>query len=221
MHGSRGLWGERRTIARLSALALAIALCFLLVAPAGGAPLIGKDGKVYACYKTKGKAKGSVRLVAKKAKCHRGFKKVAWNAVGQRGGAAENGEGGANGNNGEGGGQGAPGVTTLENRIATLTNKVNTLEGVLKGISNADLTGLLGKLQGVSGTQLQEAIKSVANVNALSTEVGSLCTQATKLTEQSNLLGGALGGTALGGLIPVGLKLLVPNLPAPLSAFGC
>jgi outer membrane murein-binding lipoprotein Lpp len=219
MHGSRGLWGERRTIARLGALALAVGLCLLVVAPAGGAPLIGKDGKVYACYKTKGKAKGSVRLVAKKAKCHRGFKKVAWNAVGQRGAAAENGEGGSNGNDGEGGGQGAPGVGTLENRVATLTNKVNTLESVLKGITNADLTGLLGKLQGVSGTQLQEAIKSVANVNALSTEVGSLCTQAQKLTSQSNALRSALNTAEVLGLL--GLSLAVPGLPLELPGFSC
>jgi hypothetical protein len=57
--------------ARLGALALALALCLLVAAPASGAPLVGKDGKVYACYLTKGKRKGAVRLVAKRAHCRK------------------------------------------------------------------------------------------------------------------------------------------------------
>ena len=69
MHGSRGLWEAQRTIARLGALALAIALCLLVAAPASGARLVGKDGKVYACYKTKGKSRGSVRLEIGRASC--------------------------------------------------------------------------------------------------------------------------------------------------------
>ena len=34
---------------------------------------------------------------------------------------------------------------------------------VLKGITNTDLLGALGKLQGVSGTQLQETVASLAD----------------------------------------------------------
>jgi hypothetical protein len=218
MHGSRGLWGEQRTIARLGALALAIALCLLVAAPADGAQLVGKDGKVYACYKTRGKAKGSVRLVTKKAKCRKGEKKVAWNAVGQSGGAGTPGENGSTGSPGEGGATGAAG---LETRVTNLVNRVESLEDKLKGITNVALSEVISKLQGVSGAQLQEAIKSVANVNALSTKVGELCTQATKLTSQSNALGSALEGLSLGGLIPIGLELLVPSLPAALPAFSC
>ena len=45
---------------RIGGMALALgvvaALCAVIVANAGGA-LVGKDGRVYACYKTKGKAK--------------------------------------------------------------------------------------------------------------------------------------------------------------------
>jgi hypothetical protein len=219
MHGSRGLRGEQRTIARLGALAAAVALCLLVVAaPAGGAPLIGKDGKVYACYRTKGKAKGSVRLVAKKAKCRKGEKKVAWNAVGQSGGAGSPGETGSGGSGGEGGPTGAAG---LEGRVANLASRVETLEDKLKGISNLALTEVISKLQGISGKQLQEAIGAVANVNALTTKVNELCTQATKLTSQSNALSSALGGLSLGGLIPIGLELLVPKLPAALPGFSC
>jgi hypothetical protein len=54
----------------------------------------------------------------------------------------------------------------------------------------------------------------VANVNAL-------CAQATKLTSQVNLLGSALEGTARGGVIPLGVKLVIPGLPASLPGFGC
>lgn len=205
---------SRKTTARLAALALAVALCLLVAAPASGARLIGKDGKVYACYKTKGKAKGSVRLVAKKGKCRKGEKKIAWNAVGPQGAAGPNGEGGPNGT-GEGGSPGANGTAALERQVTALSSKVSALEGVLKGITNGDLTGLLSKLQGISGTQLQEAIKSVANVNALSSQVGALCGQASALTGQSNALRGLLAGAEVLG------SLLFPSLPAALPAFNC
>jgi hypothetical protein len=219
MRGSRGSWGDKRTIARRGALALAVVLCLLVAVPASGAPLIGKDGKVHACYKLRGKAKGSVRLVSKKAKCRKGERKVAWSAAGKRGSAGENGESGSGGANGEGGGSGPNGVAGLENRITNLTSKVGALEGVLKGITNGDLTGLLSKLQGVSGTQLQEAIKSVANVNALTTQVGALCSQGKALTDQTQGLGTAIKtAEVIGGL---GLSLLAPNLPTALPDFAC
>lgn len=215
MYGSQGLRGARRTTARLGALALAAALCLLVAAPAPAARLVGKDGKVYACYKTRGKAKGSVRLVAKKAKCRRGEKKISWSVTGPRGGSGESGENGSNGNAGEGGGPGANGINVLENRVSALTSKLSSLESVLKGITNTDLTGLLAKLQGVSGTQLQEAVKSVANVNALGAQVGALCGQASALTGQSNALRGVLAGAEVLG------SLLFPSLPLALPAFSC
>jgi hypothetical protein len=220
MRQSRGLRKDKnkRTIARLGAMALAVALCLLVAAPASAARLVGKDGKVYACYKIRGKAKGNVRLVTKKAKCRKGEKKVSWNAAGQHGSAGENGENGG-GQNGEAGGPGATGVAGLENRVTALTSKLTALEGVLKGITNTDLTGLLTKLQGISGTQLQDAVKSVANVNALTTQVSALCTQGKALTKQTQGLGSALDAAeVIGGL---GFSLLVPNLPTALPDFSC
>ena len=90
---------------------------------------------------------------------------------------------------------------------------------MLKGVTNGDLTGLLGKLQGISGAQLQEAIKSVANVNALTSQVGVLCSQAKALTDQTQGLGSTLDAAeVIGGL---GLSLLVPNLPVALPDFSC
>lgn len=220
MHGSRGPRGEQRTIARLGALVAAIALCLLVVAPASsGAGLVAKDGRIYACYKAKGKAKGRVRLVAKRGKCRRGEKKVSWNAAGPSGQAGENGESGA-ANNGASGGPGATGpAAPLERQVASLTSKLAALEGVLKGITNGDLTGMLSKLQGISGTQLQEAVKSVANVNALTTQVSALCSQGKVLTDQTQGLGSALETAKVVGL--AGLSLLAPNLPTALPDFSC
>jgi hypothetical protein len=153
-----------------------------------------------------------VRLVTKKAHCRKGEKKVAWNATGPSGGAGSPGEGGSNGGSGEGGATGAQG---LETRVTNLLNRVESLEDKLKGITNLALTEVISKLQGLSATQLQQAVAAVANVNAL-------CIEAKKLTEQSNLLSGALAGISLTGatgiLAPLGLS--VPSVPA-LPAFGC
>ena len=211
--------GVGTSTSRIGTIALALlaaaALCAaVLVGEASGA-LIGKDGRVYACYKAKGKRKGAVRLVAKKGKCHKGEKKVSWGAT--PGLPGENGQNGENGVAGEGGAGGEKGTTAtqgLEKQVQSLTSKVTQLESVLKGITNTELLGALGKLQGVSGTGLQEAVASVANVKAL-------CAQTSVLTTQSNALGSALGGIELGGLIPALLKLVVPAAPKALEPFSC
>lgn len=193
------------------ALLVMAALCLgSLAESSSAARLVGKDGKVYACYRTKGKAKGSVRLVAKRAHCRHGEKKISWGVSGPAGETGTNGSNGESGGNGESGSNGEAG---LKAQVTSLTNKVETLEGKLKGITNTDLTGVLSKLQGVSATQLQEAVTSVADVNAL-------CAQATKLTSQVDSLGTAIGGSTLGGLIPLGLAAVIP-LPSSLPGFAC
>jgi hypothetical protein len=207
MQGSWGIRGSRSTVAGLGALVLAAVLCLsLLASAAGAARIVGKDGRVYACYKAKGKAKGQVRLVAKRAKCHRGEKKVSWSASSsEQGVAGENGSGGEPGTPGE---PGTAGTATLEQRITTLTKKVTGLEEVLQGVTNGGLTGALSKLQGVSGMGLQEAVAKVP-------AVGALCTQATKLTSQSNAFGGLLEGAKVLG------SLLFPSVPVALPSFSC
>ena len=209
MHGARLLQGNavrRRTVFAVSVVTCAALLIAALSETASAAGLVGKDGKVYACYRTKGKAKGTVRLVAKKKHCRKGEKKISWNATAQAGQPGSSGESGSNGESGAGGGLG------LETRVEKLTDRIESLEDKLKGITNATLNEVISKLQGVSGTQLQEAVKAVANVNAL-------CAQATKLTDQTQGLGGALKtAEVIGGL---GLSLLVPDLPLALPDFGC
>jgi hypothetical protein len=204
---------------RVGTLALAllatVALCAAVVAgEAGAAKLVGKDGRIYACYKAKGKAKGAVRLIPKKSHCKKGTKRISWSVSGPAGEGGQSGENGSGGENGAGGETGAQGTKGLEAKVQSLTSKVASLESVLKGITNTELLGALSKLQGISPTQLQEAVASVAKVN-------ELCAQATKLTSQSNALGQALGGLELlGGLPPLELKKAVP-IPTPLSTFAC
>jgi hypothetical protein len=196
------------------ALLAAAALCAAVIVGEASGALVGKDGRVYACYKAKGNRKGAVRLVAKKGKCHKGEKKVSWGVSGPSG---ENGSNGENGAGGEGGAGGEKGATAqgLEKQVQSLTAKVTSLESVLKGINPGDLTGMLSKLQGISPTQLQEAVSSVTKVN-------ELCSQTSKLTSQSNALGEAIGGLKLitGGLPGLGLEKVVP-IPTPLSTFSC
>lgn len=209
--------GVGNTRGRFGAMAVtllaAAVLCLALAADAGATRLVGKDGKVHACYKAKGKSKGAVRLVPKKAHCRRGEKKISWNAAGPAGEAGRSGENGAAGEGGPAGERGAT-LPALEQRITALTDKVTELEGVLKGITNTELLGALSKLQGISPTQLQEAVSSVAKVTAL-------CSQTSQLTGQSNALGGAIGGLNLIGALPgVELEKTVP-IPTPLSSFAC
>ncbi|MGH2937446.1 MAG: hypothetical protein ACRDPE_04915 [Solirubrobacterales bacterium] len=209
-----GISARRLAVLVLASLA-AVVLWATLPAGAGAGKLVGKDGRVYACYKAKGKSKGAVRLVPKKGKCKRGEKKISWGSVGPAGESGQGGENGSSGGeSGPAGETGAAGVKGLESRVQTLTNKVTALEGVLQGITNTDLLGMLSKLQGISPTQLQEAVAAVANVKAL-------CTQATALTSRANELGSLFGGIELGGVIPSLLKLVVPSPPPSLQAFGC
>jgi hypothetical protein len=203
----------------MAALALlaAAALCAAVIVGGASGAIVGKNGRVYACYKAKGKNRGAVRLVPKKGKCRKGEKKVSWSVAGPAGQSGENGQNGENGAGGEGGAggeKGTAGTQTLEKQVQSLTSKLTSLESVLKGITNTELLGALGKLQGVSGTGLQEAVAKVPVVN-------TLCAQTSKLTTQSNELGGALEGIELGGSIPALLKLITPLPPPSLPTFSC
>jgi len=195
-----------------------LALCaFVLLSspPASAASLIGRDGKIHACYKVKGKAKGSLRVVrSAKAKCPKKWKKVSWYASGPAGPQGESGSNGASGETGTNGSSGLPGtnatatvVKGLEGKVTELLNKVTSLETVLNGIDNQ---------------QLKEAIASVADVKALEAAVGSLCSQSSALTSQLNSVESALGGLSLNSVLTtLGGVLNIPTLPGPLSSFSC
>jgi hypothetical protein len=210
--------GERGGVGRSAPVLLLLALCAFVLctsSPASAASLVGNDGKIHACYKVKGKAKGTLRVVRSvKVKCPKKWKKVAWYASGPAGPQGEsgaNGGSGETGTNGSSGLNGTPATATvikgLEGKVTELLTKVQSLETILKGIDNQ---------------QLKEAISSIADVKALESAVGSLCSQSSTLTSQLNSVESALGGLSLNtALTALGGVLNVPALPGPLSSFSC
>jgi len=179
----------------IAAALVAVALTATLCGTAEARPLIGPDGRIHACYRVKGKPRGNLRVVkSSKVHCRHGERRVAWTAV--VGGAA-----GQPGGQGPAGQPGNPASTSaLEAKIAALTARVESLEGLLQGINR---------------TELLAAIGAVANVNAL-------CGQAKVLTERSNELLAGLGGLSLNGVLTaLGGVLNIPALPEPLAAFSC
>jgi hypothetical protein len=173
-------------------------------APASARSIVARDGRIHACYKAKGRTQGTLRVVrGAKARCPRGWKKIAWNAGGAPGAAGENGGNGV-GEPGSAGGNGASGtaatnakVSSLESQVTELLTKLKSLESVLAGVTN---------------TQLKEAIGNVP-------VVATLCTEAKKLNEQSNGLGTALG--AVGALLDPLTGGALPTIPAALPAYSC
>ncbi len=198
-----------RGLAVLAISSLALVLLLAVAAkPAVAAPLVGKNGLIHACYKAKGKGKGTVRLVrSAKARCPRGWKKAAWSAAGPTGAGEQGtpGESGSGGESGQGGGKGDPGalttgtkVASLETKVTELLSQVKSLEAILAGVTNAGLKEAIGKVPAVT----------------------ALCGQTKQLNEQSSGLAGSLGAlnTVLGTLIPLFSPVA---LPPALPAFAC
>jgi len=200
---------------------LLLALCAFVLftsAPASAAGIVAKDGKIHACYKAKGKGKGTLRVVrSAKAKCPKKWKKVAWYAKGPvaavpgpPGPQGPTGANGSQGERGEAGPQGLPGrnenlvLNELEDKVTELLGKVQSLETILNGLNN---------------TQLKEAIAGIAKTEALETTVGSLCTQASALTSKSGELGTALGG--LSTVLDTLTVMMLPSIPTALDPYSC
>ena len=86
-------------------LASALAAAMLLVGLCGtshAASPVGKDGTIHACYKVKGKPKGTLRVIPTKARCKRGERKVVWNAASQSGQSGTSGQAGSSGSGQQG-----------------------------------------------------------------------------------------------------------------------
>jgi hypothetical protein len=187
----------------VSVLALLGFLAF--AATASAASPVAKDGKIHACYKVKGKGKGTMRLVRNgKVRCPKKWRKVAWYAAGQAGPAGQPGAAGANGSQGPQGERGLPGtagnvvVEDLEKQVKELLTKVESLEAILEGVTNAELLNAIG----------------------LAPVVGALCEQTEDLNGQTTALGTTFGSlntvlnTLLIGFSPV-------SVPAALPSFSC
>lgn len=183
-------------------VAAVVALAVLALASPGSAAAkpIGKDGRIYACYKVKGKPKGALRvLVNQKRRCKRGERRVVWFTAGPGG---REGAAGQQGASGQPGASGAGGTSepSLGANVSSLGVKVGGLEDLL---------------QGITATELTEAVGSLADLEAL-------CNQATALTSQISLLEGVIGGLGLNGVLEaLGGLLEVPALPQALEPFAC
>ncbi len=192
-----------------------------LVETAAARPLIGKDGRIHACYKVKGKPRGTLRVVpGARTHCRRGERKVAWTVAGAVGAAGGSGAAGALGSQGsqgtpgQGGAQGAVSSTVTE-QIGSLSSRVDSLEATLLGI-DTDLDGVLSTLQDVDNDELKDAVAALPSVE-------SLCIQSEQLAEQVNLLQDVVGGLGLEPALEVIGLLEIPELPDELEEdeFGC
>jgi hypothetical protein len=237
---------------RLAPMAVLMAAAMLLVglvSTASAAAPIGQDGTIHACYRVKGKPKGSLRVVpSAKKRCRRGERKVTWSVAGTSGQTGASGQSGTSGQGGAGqaGQTGATGSSgteaVLQSKIANLTLKVEGLEGILNGISHSDLLGVLGTLNGVNNTKLLGAVNAVEGLdntkltdavdavtgldNTKLTEavdslpvIDSLCTQTSSLTGGINSLGLGVKGISVLGL--PNLSLNTTSLPTALAPFTC
>src|ERR1700710_1425269 len=189
-------------------LVSALAGGMLLLGLCGTAPAsspAGQDGAIHACYKVKGKPKGTLRVVGAQKRCKRGERKVVWNAAsqgGQSGTAGQNGSSGS-GQAGQTGADGSsPNEVALKTQVASLNVKIDGLEKVLEGITHGDLTGVLSTLNGVTNPELQNAIGSVPLLE-------EVCGQTEELTGRSNSLLGLLD--TLDALNVLSLPLALPT----------
>jgi hypothetical protein len=198
----RGFVDSRPRLVAVASLAAGALFLLCLAGPAAARGPVGKDGQIHACYRVKGKPKGALRVVrSARAHCRRGERKATW-SVAASSGATSQGAQGAQGP-ASAGGSATGDEEALKAQIGALSLKVEALEGVLQGITNGDLTGMLATLNGVTNPQLQSAIGSVPLVE-------EVCEQTEELTGRSN---------ALLGLLDTFDALNVLSLPPVLPTF--
>lgn len=140
----------------LAAIAIAIGFALIWTATASARPLIGKDGKVHACYRVKGKPKGVLRVVkGPKARCRKGERKLAWVAAGAIGAAGAPGAQGAAGPAGS-----TASISALEAKVADLTTRLASLEGIVADVCSQTtaLTTQVNSLASALGGTVLEGV---------------------------------------------------------------
>ncbi|HEX5608994.1 MAG TPA: hypothetical protein VFX45_02755 [Solirubrobacterales bacterium] len=209
----QGITRNRTGVGAIVLLTAAALLLGLFAESAPAAQIVGSDGKVYACYKAKGKRKGSVRLVAKNGRCKKGERKASWSATGTPGAPGQGGAAGApssagtGGEGGAGGGASTPAVVALESKVLDLNVKLDALENILEGVNKEVLGKALDTVKGITNAQLLGAIGSVPFVS-------DICTQANKAAGTINSITGLLG--IVTNIIPLGtLPTAVPTVTCP------
>lgn len=196
---------------------------------------VGKDGSIHACYRVKGKPKGGLRVVpSAKTRCKRGERKVTWSAAGTSQ-AGSNGQAGSGGGSqpGQAGSNGSPGSNelALKTEVTSLSLKLAALEGVLEGIGKGDLSGMLGRVNGLESvldgvnnaglTHAVDAVKDVTGSDLLEAVdaaplVEEVCAQTEALTGRSNALLGLLDTLDALNVLPLPATLPIFNVcPAP------
>lgn len=201
----------------MSALAAAMLLVGLCSTSFAASP-VGKDGTIHACYKVKGKPKGTLRVVGAQKRCKRGERKVIWSAAGQSGQSGAAGQTGSSGSGQQGqaetNGTSSPNEVALKTQIASLDVKIEGLEKILGGLTNGDLLGAVSTVKGLTNTDLTETVGSLPVIN-------SLCDQNEKLTEQINLVSNVVKGLGLSAALEAIGLLKIPALPTALAPFAC
>lgn len=161
---------------------------------------VRKDGKIYACYRVKGKPRGNMRLLFKGKHCRRGERRVVWTARAKR-----QFEGGDSG--GQASSPPDPAIAALSARVDGLELKTASLEKKVED-SNASIATLTTK---VAALELGAA--------DLGDTVDALCGQLATVTTRWNELREVVGGLELVGVVS-GL-LQIPSLPLALEPFVC
>lgn len=220
-----------RALALVALAVTGVLLLASLVGSAAAAP-VKRDGKIYACYKVKGKPRGAMRVLFKGKRCRRGERRVAWVAAGSstRPSAGADGQPGQDGRDGQAGPTDAS-SSTLSTDVAGLSLRIDGLEEALEGVDNQELLAALSTVDGLSGLQLKEAVDAVSGItNAQLLEaveaaplVDEVCGQVSTLTSQSNLLGDELGSLVgiLDGVVLLGEIFGGLNVPTALDPFAC
>lgn len=167
------------------ALLCTLGALLLTSAPASARGIVAKDGKIHACYKAKGKGKGTLRVVRNaKVKCPKKWKKTAWYAQVPVGPPPVAGPAGPPGPQGERGLQGTAGnlvVEGLEDKVTELLKKVESLEALIPTVT----------------ALCTQASVLTTQVNSLEEALGGL-----KLNTVLTALGGLLEFPTLPGALP-------------------
>jgi hypothetical protein len=115
--------------AGLLALAVVVLLIWAMPGSSEAAGVVGPSGQISSCYKKKGKAKGTLRVVPAGKRCKKGEKRLTWNGQGPQGQTGGQGDTGATGGAGDSGLQTQ--ITELKSQIEQLTAQLNQLCAVV------------------------------------------------------------------------------------------
>jgi hypothetical protein len=142
----RGFARSRPRLIALASLAVGALLLAGLAETAAARGPLGRDGKIHACYRVKGKPKGALRVVRNaRTRCRRGERKTSWSIASSPGTASQGAQGQAGAS-----GSGGPDEAALKAQIGALALRVEALEGMLQGVceQTEELTGQSNALLG-------------------------------------------------------------------------